>query len=85
MKNLAGDPEAGRGMGVEIVSLSWRQACSNSAITSSAGRTATLPNTTFLSLLFCDMARGEGCWAILDVKPLGMKGNSSLPNRVFSS
>ena len=47
-----GVPEVGRGMGAEITRRTWRQARSNSAFTSSAGRTATLPNTTLFGVFF---------------------------------
>ena len=50
MKKPNGVPEAGRGMGVARTSRSWRQARSNSARVSSAGRTATAPQMTVLGV-----------------------------------
>ena len=62
-----GDPEVGRGMGVDTICRSWRQARSNSFSISLAGGTATLPITTVLlrtPAFFGDVDISEGCWAL---------------------
>ena len=71
-------------MGEEMTRRLWRQARSNSFLVSLAGRTATLPITTFLpplSAFFGEVDIFEGCRALSVTcqKSVGMKGNSFLP------
>ena len=68
-------------MGLETFRRSWRQARSNSSIVSFAGRTATLPITTFLPLSSAffgddDIGGVLGVQRRSAKKLLGMKENS---------